>query len=120
MVLGVVLAPSPVASAAAPEAACVYVVDDLARVRAGDRVTCPPLAALELAALRDEVVAFQVIVQAGDAPLAGARVDVELPGVRVERFVEHVHTRRLRRARVGRGQEQQRGGRGEERRDRPR
>ena len=84
-----------VSLARADEKACVRVVDDLARVRAGERVACPAgddaTRPVSLAALRDEVIAFQVIVQAGDAPLQGVRVDVELggPGVRVERFVEH-------------------------------
>jgi hypothetical protein len=80
------------ASASAAEPVCVRIVDDLARVRGDDHVPCPgPPAPLTLTALRDEVVAFQVILQAGDAPLANARVDLELaaPGVTVERFVEH-------------------------------
>lgn len=44
---------------------------------------------LDLVALRDEVVAFQVVARAGSAPLGHVEVRVtEAPGVRVERFLE--------------------------------
>lgn len=96
-------------AAAAPR---VWIADDGARVRRGD--TASPLASGEgnaiwrpgspvrLAALRDEVVAFQVIVEAGDAPLGAVTVDLaaltppsdhpELAAPTVERFLEHYVT----------------------------
>jgi hypothetical protein len=69
----------------------VVLVDDLVVVRADGppprRRLEPPLS---LFALRDEVVAFQVVVSAEGAPLAGVTVDVTLPPpLAVERFVEH-------------------------------
>ena len=52
-----------------------------------------PGASIALRALRDEVIAFQVIVEASEVPLSDVKVDVDLrptvPGVAVERFVEH-------------------------------
>ncbi|MDI1445247.1 DUF4091 domain-containing protein [Polyangium sp. 6x1] len=88
------------ADVAAAEGPRVVVVDDGARVRregpdldraitrghalgGGDR-------AIELAALRGEVIALQVILEAGDAPLDGVTVDIAPPRapIRVDRFVE--------------------------------
>jgi hypothetical protein len=83
-----------VGTAAADEAPCALVVDDLARVRPTDRLDCPldAEAPYELGALLDEVVAFQVLVESGPAPLEGVTVDLvfpDAPGLRIERFVEH-------------------------------
>ncbi|MRG90774.1 DUF4091 domain-containing protein [Polyangium spumosum] len=87
------------ATAASAEGPRVVVVDDGVRVRREgpdlDRairsgqtlggVDRP----IELHALRGEVVALQVIVEAGDAPLGGVGVDVVMPApIRVDRFVE--------------------------------
>jgi hypothetical protein len=85
----------------------VLAVDDAVRVRRGDTGLAPrpddpiarPDGSVKLGALRGEVVAFQVVVEAGDAPLDGVTVDVAIapapgakPGaaLRVDRFVEHV------------------------------
>ena len=91
------------ASAGGPR---VVAIDDGVRVRRGDLGIAPrpedpvarPDGSVRLAALRGEVVAFQVVVEAGDAPADGVTVDLALaPSARtgagarptVERFVEH-------------------------------
>src|SRR4051812_7937978 len=76
-----------------------WIADDTVRLRQ-DELGSPlvrgegnplwhPGAPIALRALRDEVVAFQVIVEAGEAPLSGVTVEVSVPGTSVERFVEH-------------------------------
>jgi hypothetical protein len=94
-----------VAAAAPARAATVWAIDDGERV--GRDAIGSPLATgagnpvwrpgqpIRLFALGDEVVAFQVVVEADAAPLDGVAVEVEPlvgPGggaIRVERFVEH-------------------------------
>ena len=48
---------------------------------------------IRLFALRDEVVALQIVVAAGDAPLAAVTVDVALDdaAIAADRFVEHFY-----------------------------
>jgi hypothetical protein len=95
------------AASTPPPGAAAWVVDDGRRIRQED--TNSPLAKgygnplyrpgepVRLAALRGEVVAFQVIVEARGAPLHGATVDVSLSPQgsaqgrqpRIERFVEN-------------------------------
>ncbi|MDI1478973.1 DUF4091 domain-containing protein [Polyangium sp. y55x31] len=89
-----------VATAAAAEGPRVVVVDDGARVRREgpdlDRVITRGQTLggadrpIELAALRGEVVAIQVIVEAGDTPLDAVRVEIAPPRapIRVDRFIE--------------------------------
>lgn len=88
-----------VATAAVAEGPRVVVVDDGVRVRREgpdlDRVITRGHALggadrpIELAALRGEVIAIQVIVEAGDAPLDAVVVDVPIDApIRVDRFVE--------------------------------
>jgi hypothetical protein len=94
----------PAGAAATPRA---YVVSDGARIRQDGQdlgaamatgAARPLGAPIRIAALRDEVVAFQIVVQADAASLEGVRVDVEppvpvtkaeAPGIAIERFVEH-------------------------------
>jgi hypothetical protein len=91
-----------VAAAAPARAATVWAIDDGERIgrdavgsalaRGTDNPIWRPGAPIRLFALRDEVVAFQIVVEAEATPLAGVTVEVALdgaPGVRVERFVEH-------------------------------
>jgi hypothetical protein len=109
LALFAVLAAGPAAALADPPAATVWVADDGSRIRReelgsslsrGDHnPVWKPGAPVSLAALRDEVVAFQVLVEAG--PTALHQVKVDLAGlafqgakppadaaVRVDRFIE--------------------------------
>lgn len=99
------LDPSP---AVAEERPRVWLADDGTRVRRED-VGTPlsrgegnalfrPGEPVRLAALRAEVVAFQVIIEAGDAPLEDIRVELSAlapavggggPELAIDRFVEH-------------------------------
>ena len=68
----------------------VWVLDDGEKVKEDAAAVVDALGPkIELAALADETIAFQIVVHADDASLAGVTVDVAAPGVRVERFVEH-------------------------------
>ncbi len=99
------LAPRVEAAEPGPRA---WLADDATRVRREDAGTplsrgdgnplWQPGEPARLAALRGEVVAFQVIVEAGAAPLEGVRVELPAlasqggehgPEIGVERFVEH-------------------------------
>ena len=95
-------------SAAAEPGPRVWLADDGTRVRRED-VGSPlsrgegnalwrPGEPARIAALRAEVVAFQVIVEAGDAPLEGVRVELAPlapqagaggPALAIDRFIEH-------------------------------
>lgn len=102
LALGAALTALAAGSAAAAADPRAYVVDDLSRLRTTDvdsplargerNAVWAPGGAVRLSALRDEVVAVQVIVEAGDAPLGGVRVDVVPsvagPRVRADAFVE--------------------------------
>jgi hypothetical protein len=105
--VGAVLAAVVSALGARARAVTVWAVDDGERVgrdavgsplaRGDDNPVWRPGAPVRLFAMRDEVVAFQVVVEADTTPLAD--VTVELPplagprggAVRVERFVEHFY-----------------------------
>jgi len=68
--------------------ATVSLVDEGVRVRPD--VSVAGVQSMQLFALRDEVVAFQVVVHADGAPLADVEVEVVgLEGVAVDRFVGH-------------------------------
>ncbi|HVR02770.1 MAG TPA: hypothetical protein VMT47_11610, partial [Polyangia bacterium] len=104
-VVGVVTVVLGLGVAAPARAVTVWAVDDGERV--GRTATGLPFAAgidnpvwrpgepIRLFALRDEVVSFQVVVEAGEAPLDGVTVElVPLAGpraaaIRADRFVEH-------------------------------
>ena len=88
------------ALAARARAATVWAIDDGERIgrdvvgsslaTGADNPVWRPGQPIRLFALRDEVVAFQVVVSADAAPLEGVTVEVDpLEGARVERFVEH-------------------------------
>jgi hypothetical protein len=93
------------AFAARPAAAAVWAIDDGEKIRrddtqlrfetGADNPVWQPGQPIRLFALRDEVVAFQIVIEADAGALDGVRVDVapfEGPGgdaIRVERFVEH-------------------------------
>ncbi|WP_437758231.1 hypothetical protein [Sorangium sp. So ce1389] len=100
----------PPRAAAAEERAHVWVADDGTRVRRED-VGLPlsrgegnaifrPGEPIRLGALRAEVVAFQVIVEAGAEPVRGVKVELSglgpaasggapAPAIAIDRFVEH-------------------------------
>jgi hypothetical protein len=99
-VLACVAGAAAVASPA--RAATVWAIDDGERVardgvgsplaRGVDNPVWRPGQPIRLFALRDEVVAFQVVVEADATPLAGVTVDAAFDGatsIRIERFVEH-------------------------------
>jgi hypothetical protein len=100
--VGAVAVALAVRAAAAAPPATVWAIDDGERIgrdavgsalaRGADNPVWRPGQPIRLFALRDEVVAFQIVVEADAAPLAGVTVDVALegaPAIRVERFVEH-------------------------------
>ena len=95
--LGAVLLPARAAAAA------VWVIDDGEKI-GRDETSLPfktgkenpiwaPGKPIRLFGLRDEVVAFQVVIEADAGPVAGVDVDVVFDGpgtaIRVDRFVEH-------------------------------
>jgi hypothetical protein len=92
--------------AAAARPAPVWAIDDGERIgraatplpfkSGADNPVWQPGQPIRLLALRDEVVAFQVIVEGGEAPLAAVTVELAPlvgpagpAGIRADRFVEH-------------------------------
>jgi Domain of unknown function (DUF4091) len=96
--LGLIALPHGASAARSPRA---WIADDGSRVprddlgsplsRGDDNSIWRPDGPVRLRALRGEVVAFQVVVEASDATLDKVEVNVDagLDGVSVERFVEH-------------------------------
>jgi hypothetical protein len=96
LLLVAVLAARPAA------AAVVWAIDDGEKIRrddtslrfetGADNPVWQPGQPIRLFALRDEVVAFQVVIEADSSALENVRVDVapfEAPGPRAELFIEH-------------------------------
>ena len=100
--IAIVVAVAAFVLARSSVAAVVWAIDDGETIRQGDTslpfktgVDNPvwrPGEPIRLFALRDEVVAFQIVIEADTAPLEGVRVELspfEGAGIAVERFVEH-------------------------------